>query len=318
MTDFINVDITFEEDEALDVEYTESQSAGGGNDGKSAYEYACDGGYKGTEAEFAAKLAAKIPTSLPNPYSLTLTGAVDATYDGTAPISVEIPEGSSVSLDTTLSLSGKAADAKAVGDALSEKLSEEELDDAVTAALTAAKQSGEFDGADGVDGTDGVDGMSNVAKMYLINILKSAQYTTNQTTNIAALEEALGGSARIQFFSLVSGRITTASSSNYLSSSESRASHVGLNVILVPGITYRIVGVKGIRYGVQQLRTDGLLKVQQGIDLTSDDKTDSGWQTTGYEFVADDSAAICWLTASYESGNISPEEAMPVYIEALP
>lgn len=33
-----------------------------GADGKSAYQYAQDGGYTGTEAEFAAKLAAEIPT----------------------------------------------------------------------------------------------------------------------------------------------------------------------------------------------------------------------------------------------------------------
>ena len=30
--------------------------------GKSAYQYAVEGGYTGTEAEFAAKLAAEIPT----------------------------------------------------------------------------------------------------------------------------------------------------------------------------------------------------------------------------------------------------------------
>ena len=56
-----------------------------GADGKSAYQYAVEGGYTGTEEEFAAKLAAEIP-------------AVDA----------------------TLTQSGQAADAKAVGDALAE------------------------------------------------------------------------------------------------------------------------------------------------------------------------------------------------------
>ena len=35
-----------------------------GGDGKSAYEYAKDGGYTGTEAEFAEKLAQKIPTKV--------------------------------------------------------------------------------------------------------------------------------------------------------------------------------------------------------------------------------------------------------------
>ena len=66
--------------------------ASGEFDGKSAYSYAQDGGYTGTEAEFAAKLAAE---KLPNPYPLTFTGAVNETYDGSAPVSVEIPSGGS-------------------------------------------------------------------------------------------------------------------------------------------------------------------------------------------------------------------------------
>lgn len=57
-----------------------------GADGKSAYQYAQDGGYTGTEAEFATKLASEIPA-----------------------------------VDSTLTQSGKAADAKAVGDALAGK-----------------------------------------------------------------------------------------------------------------------------------------------------------------------------------------------------
>ena len=63
-----------------------------GADGKSAYSYAVDGGYTGTEAEFAAKLAAE---KLPNPYSLTFTGAVTGSYDGSEPLTVEIPSGGS-------------------------------------------------------------------------------------------------------------------------------------------------------------------------------------------------------------------------------
>ena len=58
--------------------------------GKSAYQYAQDGGYTGTEAEFAEKMAAEIPT-----------------------------------VDSTLTKSGQAADAAAVGDRLS-VLSEDE------------------------------------------------------------------------------------------------------------------------------------------------------------------------------------------------
>ena len=61
-----------------------------GADGKSAYSYAQDGGYTGTEAEFAAKLAAE---KLPNPYPLTFTGAVSEIYDGSSAKTIEIPSG---------------------------------------------------------------------------------------------------------------------------------------------------------------------------------------------------------------------------------
>ena len=61
-----------------------------GPQGKSAYQYAVDGGYTGTETEFAAKLAAE---KLANPNALTFTGAVTGSYDGSAPLSVEIPSG---------------------------------------------------------------------------------------------------------------------------------------------------------------------------------------------------------------------------------
>ncbi|WP_435645338.1 hypothetical protein [Butyricicoccus porcorum] len=63
-----------------------------GADGKSAYAYAVEGGYTGTEAEFAAKLAAE---KFANPNALTFTGAVTGSYDGSAPVSVKIPEGGS-------------------------------------------------------------------------------------------------------------------------------------------------------------------------------------------------------------------------------
>ena len=60
-----------------------------------------------------------------------------------------------VVLDTTLTQSGKAADAKAVGDALAGKqpkgdyLTQDNLQTATNTALAQAKASGEFDGADG-------------------------------------------------------------------------------------------------------------------------------------------------------------------------
>lgn len=59
-----------------------------GADGKTAYQYAVDGGYTGTEAEFASKLAQE---KFANPNALTITGAVTGSYDGSMAVSVEIP-----------------------------------------------------------------------------------------------------------------------------------------------------------------------------------------------------------------------------------
>ena len=104
-----------------------------GADGKSAYQYAQDGGYTGTEAEFAAKLAAEIPT-----------------------------------VDSTLTQSGKVADAAVVGEKFRE-LSEE------IANLSSS-------------------GISATARDLLITVLRNGVYSNNQSANITALETALGGS----------------------------------------------------------------------------------------------------------------------------
>ena len=70
-----------------------------GADGKSAYSYAQDGGYTGTEEEFTAKLAAE---KLPNPYPLTFTGAVSGSYDGSRAKTIEIPSGGGGNNELTL------------------------------------------------------------------------------------------------------------------------------------------------------------------------------------------------------------------------
>lgn len=44
----------------------QGETGAAGADGKTAYQYAVEGGYTGTEAEFAAKMAAEIPTSAGN------------------------------------------------------------------------------------------------------------------------------------------------------------------------------------------------------------------------------------------------------------
>lgn len=61
-------------------------------------------------------------------------------------------------IDTTLTKSGQAADAKAAGDAIREKLDATALPTAVNDALAQAKASGEFDGAKGDKGDTGPEG----------------------------------------------------------------------------------------------------------------------------------------------------------------
>ena len=75
------------------VGQTDTGVAATGHDGKSAYQYAVEGGYTGTEEAFAAKLAKEMPDKLPNPNALKFTGAVSGSYDGSAPLEVEIPSG---------------------------------------------------------------------------------------------------------------------------------------------------------------------------------------------------------------------------------
>ena len=99
-----------------------SSGGGSGADGASAYEIAVKNGFEGTETEWleslngedgktpikgedyfteadkkeivaSAAASVPIPPALPNPEALTFTGAVKAIYDGSAPVSVEIPIG---------------------------------------------------------------------------------------------------------------------------------------------------------------------------------------------------------------------------------
>lgn len=61
-----------------------------GADGKSAYQFAQEAGYTGTETEFGAKLN---QTTFANPFPLTFTGAASATYDGSSAVAVDLPSG---------------------------------------------------------------------------------------------------------------------------------------------------------------------------------------------------------------------------------
>ena len=81
-----------------------------------------------------------------NKYTDEQIGKIDIT----PPVQIE--------LDTSLSVQGKAADAKAVGDALEEKLGTTELDSAINTALAQAKASGDFNGPQGPQGEQGPQG----------------------------------------------------------------------------------------------------------------------------------------------------------------
>ena len=61
-----------------------------GEAGKSAYEYAQDGGYTGTKEEFAEKLAEDMPDALPNPHPLTINGK---SYDGSEAVDITVTGG---------------------------------------------------------------------------------------------------------------------------------------------------------------------------------------------------------------------------------
>ena len=52
--------------------------------------------------------SADMPEALPNPNALTFTGAVTGSYDGSAPLSVEIPSGGGSGSDISLGLTGAA------------------------------------------------------------------------------------------------------------------------------------------------------------------------------------------------------------------
>lgn len=63
-----------------------------GANGKSAYQFAQDAGYTGTETDFSKKLN---QTTFANPFPLTFTGAASATYDGSEAVTVDLPSGGS-------------------------------------------------------------------------------------------------------------------------------------------------------------------------------------------------------------------------------
>lgn len=130
-----------------------------------------------------------IPTALPNPQPITINGQ---RYDGSEAVTVTVSSeggGTQVEIDDTLTQSGKAADAKAVGDQLSAlnkaiDAKGDPTDEQVSAAVNAYLDANPVSG-----------GIGTTAKNLLITILRSGVYTADQSNNITALETALGGGA---------------------------------------------------------------------------------------------------------------------------
>lgn len=146
---------------------------------------------------------------------------------------------------------------------------------------------------------------------------KTATFTVTGTA--AESEDGAGWEDGKFYFPLVRGQMKQYVHMGYLDSGNTtRASYVGTACTVTPGASYRLVGVDGVRYGVNTILESGYANIQNNQNVTDEvDKLDSGWQNTGYEFVADAKAACIWLTSSFASGEITPEQAMPVYLEKI-
>ena len=127
------------------------------------------------------------------------------------------------------------------------------------------------------------------------------------------------------YFELSQGRISFYASLGYSETASNRASYVGLACTVTPGKSYRLLGLDGVQYGVQTITEIGYEKVltgsnlvNAGIGASAVDKLDSGWQSSGYEFIADSSAVCIWVTSRFPTNaTITPEQAMPVYLEEV-
>lgn len=131
-----------------------------------------------------------IPTALPNPQPITINGQ---RYDGSEAVEVNVAAeggGATVELDTTLTQSGMAADAKAVGDQLSAlntaidakgDPTDEQINTAVSAYLTENPVTG---------------GFSSTLKIAMYNLLMDAVYQSSGHENDKnALLELIGGTS---------------------------------------------------------------------------------------------------------------------------
>lgn len=127
-----------------------------------------------------------IPTALPNPHPITINGQ---RYDGSEAVTVTVSSeggGTPVEIDDTLTQSGKAADAKVVGDRLS----------ALKAAIDAKGDPTDEQIQTAVDSYlsgIAISGISAEEKQVFLTLFKAAAYTIDVSGTIAELETLWGG-----------------------------------------------------------------------------------------------------------------------------
>lgn len=151
--------------------------------------------YTETETKTYESLKNELDKKIDNPLSAVVGQVltVDSVDDDGKPLKWKAaPGGGSASIDKTLTKSGYAADAKIVGDSLSQleqnvddKIGQTELSVAVESALTVAKESGQFDGKDGQDGQNGTDGKDGTS----VTVSSVTESTVDGGTNIVTFSD---------------------------------------------------------------------------------------------------------------------------------
>lgn len=151
--------------------------------------------YTETETKTYESLKNELDKKIDNPLSAVVGEVltVDQVDDNGKPVKWKAaPGGGSASVDKTLTKSGYAADAKIVGDSLSQleqkvddKIGQTELSVAVESALTVAKESGQFDGKDGQDGQNGTDGKDGTS----VTVSSVTESTVDGGTNIVTFSD---------------------------------------------------------------------------------------------------------------------------------
>lgn len=132
------------------------------------------------------------------------------------------------------------------------------------------------------------------------------------------------GQIMSEYFEESAGYVSPAYLGTSTANHNIRVSYVGYDIVPEAGKTYRLIGLDSnngvnIQYGIQYLTPSGLTQAQAGGALaTGTHKIDTGWKSNGYEFTATEDMACIWLCAHYvTNAKITPEEAMPVYLEEV-